>query len=201
MDKEFCIQYRAYAPGDKQYDDDLAIIKIKDGDKITEKEICNYKTYDYADMLKELGYRRVYLKEDVDKCLFARKKPIEEIVKLPMTVYKWIDAKNRCSFFNSNFKWKDYGEVKTNDWLASSHGLHFVTEDKIWTCCYSNNSNKALVRGIVTSYDDFISVDDMNVKNQEMKLERVFVTNIWNEEDIPDEIKNKKKDKQEDCPF
>lgn len=66
MDKEFCIQYRIYEPGDKQYDDDLAVIKIKDGDKITEKEICNYKTYDYADMLKELGYRRVYLKEDVD---------------------------------------------------------------------------------------------------------------------------------------
>lgn len=201
MVKEFCIQYRVYAPGDKQYDDDLAVIKIKDGDKITEKEIYNYKTYDYADMLGELGYRRVYLKEDVDKCLFARKKPIEEIVKLPMTVYKWIDAKNRCSFFNSNFKWKDYGEVKTNDWFASSHGLHFVTEDKIWTCCYSNNSNKALVRGIVTSYDDFISVNDMNVKNQEMKLERVFVTNIWNEEDIPEEIKSKKKEKQEGCPF
>jgi hypothetical protein len=53
----------------------------------------------------------------------------------------------------------------------------------------------------VTSYDDFISVNDMNVKNQEMKLERVFVTNIWNEEDIPDEIKNKKKNKQEDYPF
>ena len=137
------------------------------------------------------------------KILFAFliKKPIEELVKLPMTVYKWIDAKNRCSFFNSNFKWKDYGEVKTNDWFASSHGLHFVTEDKIWTCCYSNNSNKALVRGIVTSYDDFISVDDMNVKNQEMKLERVFVTNIWNEEDIPEEIKSKKKEKQEDCTF
>lgn len=66
MTKEFCIQYRVYAPGDKQYDDDLAVIKIKDGDKITEKEIYNYKTYDYADMLKELGYRRVYLKEYVD---------------------------------------------------------------------------------------------------------------------------------------
>ena len=38
MVKEFCIQYRVYAPGDKQYDDDLAVIKIKDGDKITEKE-------------------------------------------------------------------------------------------------------------------------------------------------------------------
>ena len=76
-----------------------------------------------------------------------------------------------------------------------------MTEDKIWTCCYSNNSNKALVRGIVASYDDFISVNDMNVKNQEMKLERVFVTNIWNEEDIPEEIKNKKKDKQEDWLF
>lgn len=137
------------------------------------------------------------------KILFAFliRKPIEEIVKLPITVYKWIDAKNRCSFFNSNFKWKDYGEVKTYDWFASSHGLHFVTEDKIWTCCYSNNSNKALVRGVVTSYDDFISVNDMNVKNQEMKLERVFVTNIWNEEDIPKEIKSKKKEKQEDCPF
>ena len=41
----------------------------------------------------------------------------------------------------------------------------------------------------------------MNAKSHEMKLERVFVTNIWNEEDIPDEIKNKKKDKQEDCTF
>lgn len=45
------------------------------------------------------------------------------------------------------------------------------------------------------------STNDMNVKNQEMKLERVFVTNIWNEEDIPKEIKSKKKEKQEDCPF
>jgi hypothetical protein len=34
-----------------------------------------------------------------------------------------------------------------------------------------------------------------------MKLERVFVTNIWNEEDIPEEIKSKKKEKQEGCPF
>lgn len=66
MTKEFCIQYRVYEPGNKQHDDDLAVIKIKDGDKITEKEICNYKTYDYSDMLEELGYRRVYLKEDVD---------------------------------------------------------------------------------------------------------------------------------------
>lgn len=156
--------------------------------------------FEYDDEYYTLDFKLLD-KEDVDKCLFARKRPIEEIVKLPMTVYKWIDAKNRCSFFNSNFKWKDYGEVKTNDWFASSHGLHFVTEDKIWTCCYSNNSNKALVRGIVTSYDDFISINDMNVKNQGMKLKRVFVTNIWNEEDIPEEIKSKKKDKQEDCTF
>lgn len=41
----------------------------------------------------------------------------------------------------------------------------------------------------------------MNAKSLEMKLKRVFVTNIWNEEDIPEEIKSKKKDKQEDCPF
>lgn len=156
--------------------------------------------FEYNDEYYTLDFKLLD-KEDVDKCLFARKKPIEEIVKLPMVVYKWIDAKNRCSFFNRNFKWKNYGEVKTNSWFASDHGLHFVTEDKIWTCCYSNNSNKALVRGVVTSYDDFISVNDMNVKNQEMKLERVFVTNIWNEEDIPEEIKSKKKEKQEDCPF
>lgn len=52
MTKEFCIQYPVYAPGDKQYADDLAVIKIKDEDKITEKEICSYKTYDYADMLE-----------------------------------------------------------------------------------------------------------------------------------------------------
>ena len=38
MIKEFCIQYPVYAPGDKQYADDLAVIKIKDGDKITEKK-------------------------------------------------------------------------------------------------------------------------------------------------------------------
>ena len=37
MTKEFCIQYPVYAPVDKQYADDLAVIKIKDGDKITEK--------------------------------------------------------------------------------------------------------------------------------------------------------------------
>ena len=41
----------------------------------------------------------------------------------------------------------------------------------------------------------------MNVKNQEMKLERVFVTNIWNEEDIPEEIKSKKKEKQDNWLF
>ena len=156
--------------------------------------------FEYNDEYYTLDFKHLD-KEKVDKCIFARKKPIEEIVKLPMTVYKWIDAKNHCSFFNSNFKWKDYGEVKTNDWFASSHGLHFVTEDKIWTCCYSNYSNKALVRGIVTSYDDFISVNDMNAKSLEMKLERVFVTNIWNEEDIPEEIKSKKKEKQENCLF
>ena len=134
------------------------------------------------------------------KILFAFliKKPIEDIVKLPMTVYKWINAKNRCSFFNSSFKWKDYGEVETN---LFDHGLHFVTENRIWTCCYSDNENKALVRGIVTSYEDFRSIDDMNMKNQDMKLRKVFVTNIWDEKDIPEEIKNKKKEKQEDDPF
>lgn len=66
MVKEFCIKYRVYAANEEQHNDDLAAIKIKTDDGITEKEIPCYKTYDYADMLEDLGYRRVYLKEDVD---------------------------------------------------------------------------------------------------------------------------------------
>lgn len=101
MDKEFCIQYRAYAPGDKQYDDDLAIIKIKDGDKITEKEICNYKTYDYADMLKELGYRRVYLKEDVDYEIEQAEERVKKAEK-ELESYK-ILLENKKSFAEKNY--------------------------------------------------------------------------------------------------
>ena len=153
--------------------------------------------FEYNDKYYTMDFKQLD-KTKVNWCSFAKKKPIEDIVKLPMTVYKWIDAKNRCSFFNSSFKWKDYGEVEIN---LFDHGLHFVTENRIWTCCYSDNGNKALVRGIVTSYEDFRSIDDMNMKNQDMKLRKVFVTNIWDEKDIPEEIKNKKKEKQEDDPF
>ena len=38
MVKEFCIQYRIYYDGEKQYNDDSVTIKIKTGDEISEKE-------------------------------------------------------------------------------------------------------------------------------------------------------------------
>lgn len=101
MDKEFCIQYRIYEPGDKQYGDDLAVIKIKNGDKITEKEICNYKTYDYADMLKELGYRRVYLKEDVDYEIEQVEERVKKLEK-ELESYK-IFLENKKSFAEKNY--------------------------------------------------------------------------------------------------
>ena len=101
MDKEFCIQYRIYKPGDERYDDDLAVIKIKDGDKITEKEICNYKTYDYANMLEELGYRRVYLKEDVDCEIEQTEERVKKAEK-ELEAYK-ILLENKKSFAEKNY--------------------------------------------------------------------------------------------------
>lgn len=62
MNKEFCIQYRIYGDGEKQYNDDSVTIKIKTGDEISEKEIPHYKSFEFADTLQELGYRQVYLK-------------------------------------------------------------------------------------------------------------------------------------------
>lgn len=101
MIKEFCIQYRVYAPGDKQYDDDLAVIKIKDGDKITEKEIYNYKTYDYVDMLEELGYRRVYLKEAVNCEIEQAEERVKKAEK-ELEAYK-ILLENKKSFAEKNY--------------------------------------------------------------------------------------------------
>lgn len=101
MTKEFCIQYRVYAPGDKQYDDDLAVIKIKDGDKITEKEIYNYKTYDYADMLEELGYQRVYLKEYVDYEIEQAEERVKKAEK-EVEAYR-ILLENKKSFAEKNY--------------------------------------------------------------------------------------------------
>ena len=101
MDKEFCIQYRVYTPGDKQYDDDLAVIKIKDGDKITKKEICNYKIYDYANMLEDLGYHRVYLKESVDCEIEQQEERVKQIEK-EFEAAK-ILLKNKKSFAEKNY--------------------------------------------------------------------------------------------------
>lgn len=151
-----------------------------------------FSYYKYNGVYYDLDFS-ILRKDEVEGYSFATEKPIENAIKLPMTVYKWIDAKNRCSFFNSNFRWKDYGQVNVNDWFASDHGLHFVKEDEIWNCCYSDNKNKALVRGIVTSIDDFVSIMDAGVRNSNVLLKTVFVTNIWNEEDIPEELKAKKR--------
>lgn len=101
MTKEFCIQYPVYAPVDKQYADDLAVIKIKDGDKITEKEICSYKTYDYADMLEELGYRRVYLKRDVDYEIEQAEERVKKAEK-ELETHK-ILLENKKSFAEKNY--------------------------------------------------------------------------------------------------
>lgn len=79
MTKEFCIQYRMYTENEKQCDDNnkLVTIKIKNGDEISKKEILEYKSYEYADMLQELGYHQVYLKEYIDYDIETQEKRVK----------------------------------------------------------------------------------------------------------------------------
>lgn len=81
MVKEFCIQYRIYADNEKSYNDDLVTIKIKTGDEISEKEIPYYRSYTYADMLVELGYGQVYLKDYVDYDIEKQEKQVKQAEK------------------------------------------------------------------------------------------------------------------------
>lgn len=79
MVKEFCIQYHMYTDDEKQYDDnnELVTIKIKNGDEISKREIFEYKSYEYASMLQELGYRQVYLKEYIDYDIETQEKRVK----------------------------------------------------------------------------------------------------------------------------
>lgn len=81
MVKEFCMKYRIYADDEKQYDDDLVTIKIKNGDEISTKEIPEYKSYEYASMLQELGYHQVYLKDYIDYDIETQEKRVKQAEK------------------------------------------------------------------------------------------------------------------------
>lgn len=109
MDKEFCIKYRIYGDDEKQHDDDLVIIKIKTGDEISEKEIPYYRSYTYAEMLEELGYRQVYLKDYIDYDIENQEKRVKqaekdlecakEMLKRKKEYAEKIYYKNLCNWF------------------------------------------------------------------------------------------------------
>lgn len=109
MDKEFCIQYRIYADGEKQYNDDSVTIKIKTGDEISEKEIPYYKSFEFADTLQELGYRQVYLKNYVDYDIEKQEERVKqaekdlecakEMLKRKKEYAENIYYKNLCNWF------------------------------------------------------------------------------------------------------
>lgn len=111
MVKEFCIQYRIYTDDEKQYDDsnDLVTIKVKNGDEISKKEIPEYKSYEYASMLQELGYHQVYLKEYIGYDIETQEKRVKlaekdlecakEMLKRKKEYAENIYYKNLCDWF------------------------------------------------------------------------------------------------------
>lgn len=111
MIKEFCIQYRMYTDDEKQCDDnnELVTIKIKNGDEISKKEILEYKSYEYADMLQELGYHQMYLKEYIDYDIETQEKRVKlaeedlkrakEMLKRKKEYAENIYYKNLCNWF------------------------------------------------------------------------------------------------------
>lgn len=110
MVKEFCIQYRMYTDDEKQCDDnnELVTIKIKNGDEISEKEIFEYKSYEYANMLQELGYRQVYLKEYIDYDIETQEKRVKQAEKELKNAKELLERKKeyaKMSYYHNLCDW------------------------------------------------------------------------------------------------
>lgn len=110
MIKEFCIQYHMYTDDEKQCDDnnELVTIKIKNGDEISKKEIPEYKSYEYADMLQELGYHQVYLKKYIDYDIETQEKRVklaEEDLKRAKEVLERKKEYAEMSYYHNLCDW------------------------------------------------------------------------------------------------
>ena len=110
MVKEFCIQYRMYTDDEKQCDDnnELVTIKIKNGDEISKKEILEYKSYEYASMLQELGYHQVYLKEYIDYDIETQEKRVKQAEKELKSAKELLERKKeyaKMSYYHNLCDW------------------------------------------------------------------------------------------------